>query len=264
MKKHAVCLMGLIMVFFLLVQGACIASRASGANVGTAANTSNAAAAGSQVASSQQMGIAVSGEGRVTAAPDIAILRLGVESKANTAEEARNKAATAMSAVVSALKANGVAEKDIKTSRFTISPVVRYQNQVEIREGFRVSNIVTAQVRKVDDADKVIDAVIKAGGDLIRIEQINFGIDDPTPYQKEAREKAMSDAKSKAEQLARLGGVTLGKPAFISEGGGIIPVPVSLSALAMPEGKGGAVEPTPISPGEINIQLSVQVVYSIQ
>ncbi len=210
----------------------------------------------------QQQGIWVTGLGKVTVVPDIVSLRLGIEAQAASVAEAQAQAAEAMERVMDALRENGVAEKDIKTQYFSIYQVTKWDRDKEepIVVGYRVINMVTAKIREIEQAGSVIDAVAVAGGDLIRIDSIGFSIDDPSAYYMEAREKAMVDAKAKAEQMAQLSGVTLGKPTYISEGGPQIPYypPVMMdAAMASPE------VVTPISPGEMEISLSVQVVYTI-
>lgn len=214
------------------------------------------------ILSQQNTGIWVSGEGKVNVVPDVAILNLGVEAQAATVAEAQRQAAEAMEAVMAELDEHGVAEKDIKTQRYSIYPVRRWERDKEILIGYRVTNMVTAKIRKVDDAGSIIDAVAKVGGDYIRINSIAFTVDDPTTYYEEAREKAMADAKAKAKQLAKLGGVSLGKPIYISEGGVYIPVPRDYYLKG--EAEGAPVPTTPISPGETEIRLTVQVVYSIE
>jgi len=99
------------------------------------------------------------------------------------------------------------------------------------------------------------------GGDYIRIDGISFTVDDPSKYYEEAREKAMADAEAKAEQLADLADVKLGKPIYISEAGGY--VPVVRDYLTKAEGIPAPAPTTPISPGETEVTLTVQVVYSI-
>ncbi len=214
--------------------------------------------------SQQTTGIWVSGEGKVSVVPDVAILDLGVEVQADTVAEAQNYAVTVMTAVLDELDNQGVAEKDIQTRRFSIYPVRRWSEKdaKEILIGYRVTNTVTAKVRDVDETGTIIDAVARAGGDYIRINSISFTVDDPTAYHEEAREKAMADAEAKAKQLADLSNVKLGKISYISEGG-LAPVPRALYVETMPmPAPAGA--PTPISPGETEIRLSVQVAYSIQ
>ena len=218
---------------------------------------------GGLVLSQQNTGIWVTGEGKVSVVPDVAILSLGVEAQATTVAEAQNQAAVAMDAVVRELDNYGIAEKDIKTQRFSIYPVRKWvkEREEEVLIGYRVNNMVTAKVRKVEDTGDIIDAVTRTGGDYIRINSIGFTVDDPTPYYKEAREKAMADAEAKAKQLASSGGVKLGDLTYINESGGFIPVPRGVFEA------GAATAPaptTPISPGETEIRLTVQVAYSIK
>ena len=213
--------------------------------------------------SSQQAGIWVSGEGKVTAVPDIATLRLGIEAQEASVATAQSKAAEAMDEVMTALTKNGVAKKDIKTQYFSISKVTRWDNtkQEEIVTGYRVSNMVTAKIRDIDKAGTIIDAVAEAGGDLTRIDSISFSVDNPSAYYGEAREKAMAEAKAKAKQLAGLAGVTLGKPTYISEST-YTPGPIYRQDLLGKAEAAPAVE-TSISPGEVEITLNVQIAYAI-
>ena len=211
----------------------------------------------------QQTGIWVTGQGEEMAVPDIAILSLGIEARADTVSEAQEQASEAMDRVMQALKDNGVAEKDIQTQRFNIYPITKWYKDEEEEKiiGYRISNMMVAKIREVEKAGAVIDAVTRAGGDYIRIQGISFTVDDPTPYYEEARSKAMKDAKNKAEQLANLSGVKLGKPTYISEG-----------ALYSPPSNrefyksGDAAAPYPetsISPGELKVTVSIQLIYTI-
>ncbi len=214
------------------------------------------------VLSQQNTGIWVTGEGKVSVIPDVAILSLGVEAQSDTVAVAQNLASTAMAAVVAELDNYNIAKKDIKTQQFSIIPIRRWVEDKgqEVLIGYRVTNTVTAKVRKVENTGAIIDAVAKAGGDYTRINSISFTVDDPAAYHKEARKKAMADAEAKAKQLADLADVRLTKPTYINESGGFIPVP---SPILYRAEMAPAAAPPPISPGEIEIRLSVQVVYSI-
>jgi uncharacterized protein YggE len=211
-----------------------------------------------------QQGIWVSGQGKATAVPDIVTLSLGIEAEEESVAEAQLQAAEAMDDVMNALRDNGVAGKDIQTQRFSIFQVTRWNNLEQKQEvvGYRVVNLVTAKIRDIDKAGTIIDAVAEAGGDLTRINNISFSVDDPTPYREEAREEAMAEAKAKATQLADLAGVTLGRPTYISEGGGAPPPVPVFRDFAIAEA-GAAVE-TPISPGEVELTVTVQVAYDIR
>jgi uncharacterized protein YggE len=214
--------------------------------------------------SNQQTGIWISGEGKVTAVPDIATLRLGIEAQMATVAEAQAKATEAMNRVMTALEDNGVAEKDIQTQYFSIYKVTRWDETrvQEIVIGYRVNNVVTAKIRDIEKAGLIIDAVVAAGGDLTRIDNITFSIDDPTAYFDEARDKAMADAKAKAERLAELAGVRLGKPTYVSEGLQMPPIIYPEARMEIPV-PAPAPAPPPISPGEMEISLTLQVAYAI-
>jgi len=214
---------------------------------------------------SQQHGIWVSGEGKVTVVPDVANLRLGVSAQESTVSAAQTKASDAMNGVMDALKSAGVAQKDIKTQYFNIQKVTRWDRdrEQEVVLGYRVSNTVTAKIRKIESAGEVIDAVAKVAGDLTRIDGISFSIDDPTDYRNEAREKAMADAKAKAEQMAKLSGVKVGSPTYITESF-YAPPPIVPREMAKADVISAASPPTPISVGEMDITVNVQVVYSIR
>jgi len=218
----------------------------------------------SSIFNQQSTGIWVTGEGKVSVVPDVAILSLGVQVQTESVAEAQSYAATTMTAVVAELDNFGVAQKDVKTSQFSIVPVRRWSEKDgrEVLLGYRVTNTVTAKIRNIEDTGAIIDAAARAGGDYIVINSISFTVDDPSAHYEEARELAMADAKAKAEQLADLGDVRLGKPTYINESGAYMPVTrdfYSEGAMLAP-----AAAPTPISAGETEIRLSVQVVYSIQ
>jgi uncharacterized protein YggE len=134
--------------------------------------------------------------------------------------------------------------------------------QREIIIGYRVTNIVVAKIRQVDKAGTIIDDVAEAGGDLTRIDSIAFTVDDPTLYYKEAREKAIEDAAAKAKQMAQVAGVKLGKLLYISEGAAYVPQVVVRDFLSKAESAAPA--PTSISPGELEVQVTVQMVYDIR
>ena len=213
---------------------------------------------------SQQTGIWVTGQGKVTAVPDIAILRLGIEAQETSVAQAQSQATDAMDRVMTALTKNGVAKKDIQTRYFNIRRVTKWDRtkEVEVVIGYRVTNMVTAKIRDIDKAGTIIDAVAEAGGDLTRIDSISFSIEDPSDYYEEAREKAMAEAKAKAKQLAELAGVRLGKPTYILEGAHVLPIyPRMEYEMAAPA---PVPAETPISPGETEISLSLQVVYAIE
>ncbi|MDZ4278560.1 MAG: SIMPL domain-containing protein [Dehalococcoidia bacterium] len=212
-------------------------------------------------AEQQARGVTVSGSGSVFGEPDVAVLTLGVQAEANTVGEARAQAAEAMEGVINALKDGGVAEEDIQTTRFSVQPRFEFIDERQELQGFTVDNIVTAKIRNIDDAGDLLDAALEAAGDRGRVENLQFIIDDPSALEQEARQQAMEEARQKAETLAEAGGVDLGTPLSISESTAAPPIVfqgAGAAELAQDEEAR-----TPIEPGELEVQVQVQVVYEL-
>ena len=214
----------------------------------------------------QSEGIWVNGSGKVYATPDIALLSLGIEVQEETVALAQASASEAMERIMDTLKDEGVDDEDIQTQQFNIRKVSDWEviygeGEKEEIIGYRVTNIVTVKVRDIENVGVIIDAVAVAGGDLTRIDSIGFTVDDPTPYYEEARAQAVEYAKAKAEQLADLSGVELGKPTYISESTYYATPNYYRGDMAFEEGV-PAVE-TAISPGELEISANIQMAFSI-
>lgn len=200
--------------------------------------------------------ISVSGEAQVSVAPDLAQIDGGVTTEAKTAREASEANNKAMAAILPALKAAGIAESDIRTSRLSLFPQsapARPNGPPQIT-GYRASNRVTVRVRDVTKVGATIDALVTAGANDIG--GINFMVSQESKHLDEARVKAVEDARRKAEIYARAANVRLGAPLSISEdGGGGGPVPMRAQF------KAGAA--TPIAPGEETLRVLVNVSYEI-
>jgi len=211
--------------------------------------------------SSQQEGIWVSGTGKVSVTPDVVNLNLGVKSEEATVAGAQSKAVEAMNKVMVVLESYNIEAKDIQTQQYSITPVYTYDEKTRRSTvtGYQVSNIVNVKIRDTEKASEIIDAVASAAGDLTIINNISFSVDDPTQYYAEAREKAMTDAYDKAQQLASLSKVTLGKPTYITESTSS-PAPIYYAKAYAAEDTAGS---TPISSGETDIIINVQVTYAI-
>jgi uncharacterized protein YggE len=257
----------------LLIAGALLAlvllvacgSDSSASSEGSTSGTSSAhsLASASQASNSEAQGLSVNGEGRASAAPDMAVLGLGVSAKASTVKAANSETQDAMSDLLDSLEDNGVEEKDIQTSQFSVYPEYDYRNNEQILTGYRVTHMLQVKVRDIDKAGEVIDDAVEAGGDLLQVQSISFTIDDTTALRSEARAEAVADAQTKAEELATLAGVSLGKPTYISE---------SISTPYYPQpyyDRGGvyAMEEaavTEISTGELEVVVSVYMTYTIE
>jgi len=216
-----------------------------------------------QTGNVQQTGVSATGTGEAVGKPDVMVLTIGVSAQRTSIEAAREAAAAAQKGVIDALKANGVAEKDIQTVQFSVSPQYDYSSSRGPRlTGYVVSNVVSAKVRNLDKAGSAIDAATQAGGNDAIVQGVWFGIDDPTDLQKQAREQAVKKAHDQAEQLASNGGARLGKLLSISESSGYVPYSRD---LAVPSVAGAEAQTTtPIQTGELKITITVNVLYALE
>ena len=128
--------------------------------------------------------------------------------------------------------------------------------------GYEVSNQLTVKIRDLDSVGGVIDQVTEAGGDLIRFQSIKFSIEDSDALQDRARADAIEDVMAKAEQVAGLTGVKLGKLIRITDTGAPPPPFESLERSVFAATAQG--EPTPIMTGELEIVVTVQALYGIE
>ncbi len=210
-----------------------------------------------------QTGIVVTGHGEIEAPADTAYLDIGIQLTAANVADARNQAAKAADAVISSIKKNGVDDKDIKTIGLSIQPQYTYLKDQEPKiTGYTVTNTVEAKIRKLENVSKIVDDATAAGGDASRLNSIRFAIDDNSKVLSQAREAAMKDARAKADELARFGDVTIGKPVMISEGTQSSP-PI---AYAVPTARdvSAAGAATPIQSGSQKVTVDVQVRWSLK
>jgi uncharacterized protein YggE len=220
--------------------------------------------AGIVTASTQQVtmdtsGIFVSGTGKVRITPNIATANVGVEITTGTLAEATSQANSKMNAIITRLKGLGIAEKDIQTTSYNITPLTQQPRPgvTPAITGYRVHNQLSITIRKIEDVGKVLDAVVAAGAN--NVYGISFGVDDPAPYQQQARAAAIKAAQDKARQLAQAANVTLGKVISISEGGAVsVPMVRTVSAVMSGEGT------VPIETGELEISVTVEMRFAIQ
>jgi uncharacterized protein len=202
--------------------------------------------------------ISVTGEANVSVAPDQAQIDGGVTSDAKTAREASDANNAAMGKVLAALKGAGIEEKDYQTSRLSLQPQFATPSKASERAGivsFRASNRVTVRIRDVAKVANVIDVLVGAGAN--EIGGINFTVTQASKHLDEAREKAIADARRKAEIYAKAAGVTLGEPISISEEGA--PVPLYRGKMAAPMAAGA-----PVAQGEETLSVTVSVSWAIK
>jgi uncharacterized protein len=206
--------------------------------------------------------ISVSGTGRVILSPDTADLSFGVSIVRTTVKAARADAATAMTKVIDALKAAGIADPDIKTSNLTLQPQYDYSNGAQPRlTGYLFTNSVSATVRDLNRLGDAIDGGLAAGATTL--DGVTFRVNDETKAEAQARTAAMADAKAKADALASAAGVTITGVASISETAAPSPYPIMFGTDSAGAAAPSKSVPTPVQAGTNEIDISVAVVYRI-
>lgn len=207
--------------------------------------------------------IQVEGNGHVSIPPDKADLTLSVEVQAKSAEVAHDQAAKVMTSLINAVKNENVADKDIQTRYVSLSPIYSQDTANKIN-GYQLSNQITVYVHDIGKVSAIIDSAVKAGGNQVRVQGINLGIDNPDVALTKAREKAYANARTKAEQYAKLAGVTLDRAIHISEGTGALPISTPYPEMSLLKGAVGASVPTPIQIGEQEVSVTVNVIFGVE
>ena len=205
--------------------------------------------------------ISVNGAGMAMLTPDIAYINIGVHTEDGDAAKAVNENNTQAQAVIDALKAKGVDEKDIQTTNFSIYPQQEYDpdGKPTGKINYIVDNSVYVTVRGLDTVGSLLNAVVEAGANSIN--GIQFDVADKTAALSEARKAAMQNAQAVAEELASAAGVTLGEIQSISTYSSEAPMPVYKDRAAAGFAMDASV---PISSGQLTISVDVSVIFEIQ
>ncbi|MFH1186987.1 MAG: SIMPL domain-containing protein [Candidatus Levyibacteriota bacterium] len=204
---------------------------------------------------------ATEGTGKATAAPDIAVVNIGVTQTSSSVVDTQDKVNKKVSSIINELKKLGMKEKDIKTTNYSVYPNYDFNGNQRIT-GYNVTQNLEVKVKPIEKINKVIDTATANGANISGGAQFSFSDELKEKLEKEAREEAVKKAKQKAEGLAKAAGIRLGKIVDISEQG--------LSQYPIPlVGRGGAIEetdrkePTNITPGENTVSVTVSLSYEI-
>lgn len=207
--------------------------------------------------------ISVSGFGEATGVPDMATIQLGVEVKSDTISEAIDLSNQTVERVRQAVLGRGIPATDLQSTNFNVWPEDRYDPQTGQPTGERIYHVdstLQVKVRDIGQVSQIIQTGLDAGA--TNIWGLTYGIDDSAALEAEARTKALEDAADRAQQLANALGLSLGDPIVVSElVGGFSPI-FGVEA-AMRVGLGGGGGGPPLSPGELTVQIQVDVMYAV-
>lgn len=199
--------------------------------------------------------LSLSAQGQVLAAPDLAVIRLGVQTDGATAAIALTRNRDKMNATFDTLKAQGVADRDIQTSELSIDG--RYVNDGKSPArltGYHVGDTVTVRLHDLPKVGGVIDALVSAGAN--QVDGVSFALADPAVAQDEARRLAVKALQAKADLYAQATGYRVLRLVRLSEGG-------AGNAMAIPMMRMASFKATPIAPGELTVSIDVSAEFEM-
>ena len=218
-----------------------------------------------QIINNGQNGIWVNGQAKIMTTPDIVEMSLGIESINKIVSESVQTVSADHEKLISILLNKGIKENEIKTNRYTINPQYKYTKDGSELTGYKVSHYLSFTYRDIDKIGELIDTISygpEAIGNNLRINSINFSIEDPIVFESKLRENAIADAKRKAKELASFANITLGSPIYISENSPtnftkqIAESDIGIARMA-------AAPSTEISSGQLTLTFNVNMGFSI-
>ena len=206
--------------------------------------------------------ITVSGEGKVYAKPDVAIISLGVNTTGATVADVTKRNTEKMNAVNDAVKKLGAEDKDIQTTNYNLTPLYNWTEWAgRVFQGYALDQNIQVKIRDFAKIGDILSAGTASGANLAG--DLRFTIDNPEQLKNEARAKAIKQAKANAENLAKESGIKLGKLINVFESNNSYPV---IYNKAM--GLGGAVAESAsspvIQPGQQEIDITINLTYQVK
>jgi uncharacterized protein len=206
--------------------------------------------------------ISVTGEGEVISKPDTAVVNLSVVSEAATVKAVTQNGNEKMNKVVAAVKALGVSADDVKTISYNLRPQYRYpENQKAQIAGYELEQSLRIKVRDLTKVEDVVDKGVSAGAN--QVGQFAFEIDDDSEQKKKARVDAFSDAREKAEAMAKAAGVKIGRVVTFTESGDYMPPMPYYPERSFMKLESDASMPA-FEPGSQETKINVTVTYEIE
>ena len=203
--------------------------------------------------------LSVSAQAEARQVPDVATLSTGVVTQASDANAAMRANAMQMDKVMAAIKAAGIADRDIRTSGISLNPQYKYvENQSPAITGYQASNTVDIKVRDISRLGKVLDALVASGAN--QVNGPSFEIDQPEPVYDQARREALEKAQARAQMYAKALGLKVRRIVSIDEGGGYRP-PMPMPMMAMARAK--TESDTAVAPGETTLSANLNVVFEL-
>jgi hypothetical protein len=207
--------------------------------------------------------VTFSGEGKAIGIPDIASVNFSVVTEKMTAKEVMAENAKKMNEVINFVKESGVDEKDIKTQAYYLSPRYDWIEGERISKGYELTSTLTVKVRDIEKISDIIDGAVLKGAN--QVGNIQFVIDDPEKLEEEARNKAIENAKTRADSISRATGLKIGRILSFAEGitpEASTPIPYYLEEA---KGLGGETATSPeVEKGSQKITVNVSLTFELK
>lgn len=203
--------------------------------------------------------IDVSASGTASADPDLAVVRLAVEARADSADAAREQVAADVAAMRQALRDLGIPDDAVTTTSFFVGPEYDHREGGRELVGYRAVHAFSVE-SGVDEAGAVVDAAVGSGA--TQVQGVQFTLTDETraELRQEALAAAMASARADADTIASAAGVTVGPLHSASTANVGFPRPYAVAEAA----GGDAGARTVVEPGPVEVTASVQVSYDIR
>jgi hypothetical protein len=208
--------------------------------------------------------ITISGTAKIVAVPDIAKVTIGLVTKKAKVADAQLENSTKMNKILAAIKNLKVADKDIKTTAYSIAPEYDYAASGRVFKGYKVAQALEVKIRDLNNIAAILGVAGENGAN--NIGDLSFEVDKIEAVKQSAKLQAISDAKTKAEELAAGLGVKLGKITGYSDAGrDYYPVYPSYAAdMKLNEANGGGVLSAPtVSVGENEVEADVTITFEL-
>ena len=207
--------------------------------------------------------ISVSGEGKVYAKPDVAVVDLGVTTQGNTTADVIKINTDKMNAVIQAIKDSDVDEKDITSTTYNLSPLYNYTEAVgRVFEGYTLDQNIEVKIRDFTKIGDILSMATAKGANLAN--DLQFTIDNPEQFKDEARAKAIEQAKANAQNLAKSSGIKLGKLINVYENYNSYPMMYNSKAIRLGDGVAESAPVPTIQPGQQEVNITINLTYQVR
>ena len=207
--------------------------------------------------------ITVSGEGKIYAKPDVAIVNLGVTTTGTTVAEVTKSNTDKMNTVIEAVKNLKIDEKDIQTTNYSLTPLYNWTEKTgNVFQGYTLDQNIQVKIRDFTKIGDVLSSATTSGANLAG--NLQFTIDNPEKFKEQARADAIKQAKGNAQNLAKESGVSLGKLINVYENNNSYPMAYdSLKSMSGGAAPMGVTAPV-IQPGQQEIDVTINLTYQVR